>query len=271
MRKIAASLLLSLAVLVMACLTPVASAATSSSAVAQEFAATTGATVPGSIVSVQPQATQKVELATSGGTPSIVGVIGQNPLVTLSSGTPGVRVITSGTASTLVSDINGQIHVGDKIAASPIAGVGMLATSNVQVVGTAAANFNVITAKSQTITDRHGASHTVYIQELALQVAVSYYVAPSSNFLPPFAQNFANSIAGKQVSSPRIFIASILAFFGAISILVLIYSAGHSGIISIGRNPLAANAIRRGFIEVGLFIVLLGAFTVIVVDLILTL
>ncbi len=248
----------------------VATVSAASTAVAQGFAATAGTSTAGTIVSAQPRVPLQVEPATLAAT-NMVGVIGQDPLLTLSEGVPGVRVIIGGTADTLVSDINGAIKAGDRITASPIAGVGMKATASAQIIGTAATNFDTGASKSQTISDKGGKQRTVHIEELPVQIAVSYYAASTSNFLPPFVQNAANAIAGTQVSLLRVFAASIVSILGAIGAITLVSSAVRSGIIALGRNPLAAGAIRRGLLEVGGIVVLLAAFTVIVADLILTL
>jgi hypothetical protein len=244
--------------------------AKAASVVAQAFEADSGATISGTLVSAVNGTTSKVEAATNATNSSIIGVIERNPIISLQSGQSGVKVAIAGTADTLVSDINGVIHAGDQISASPIAGVGMKATTSSQVIGTAAQNFTELTAKAQIITDKAGIKHTVHIQQLPVQIAVSYYVSATSSFVPPFIQSLAQSIAGKPVSAARVLFASVLAIAAIIGVTVLISSAVRSGIVSIGRNPLASKAIWRSLFGIGLTILLLMTLSIIVIDLILT-
>lgn len=239
-------------------------------AIAQTIAASSDATTSGSIVSMQASSAPRVELATPANSSNLVGVVQSNALVALDNSQQGVHVVINGTTPTFVSDVNGVIHAGDRIAISPLSGVGMKALVSGQVVGTAAADFDLSTAKAQTVTDRNGGSRTVHIELLPVQVAVTYYVSPTSTFLPPFLQNFAQTVAGKPVSALRVLIASGLTLIGVISVVALIYSAVRSAILSIGRNPLASKEIRRGLSGITIIVVLLIIFTGLVADIILT-
>jgi len=53
-----------------------------------------------------------------------------------------VQVVTSGTEDVMVSTAGGDIHAGDYITASSIAGVGQKVTSPARVIGTAAVAFD---------------------------------------------------------------------------------------------------------------------------------
>jgi hypothetical protein len=63
-------------------------------------------------------------------------------------------------------------------------------------------------------------------------------------------QGLANNIAGRPVSLMRILVCSILLLLAFVITAALLYTSIRSGIISIGRNPLAAGAIRRGLIQI---------------------
>lgn len=218
-----------------------------------------GEIVPGALVSLKANS-QSVELAATDTIARLVGVIDQKPLVTISGGVQESQVVLSGTTSVLVSDINGDIKVGGKITASPIAGIGMVATTDARVVGTAQTDFDPSKAQVKTITDVHGTSHQVRIGYIQLQVGLANYQAPGSNFLPPFVQNVANSVAGKQVSLIRVVFATVLLLFSFVSIAILISSAIRSAMISIGRNPLASVNIRKSLYQVGgVTLLVLGA------------
>jgi hypothetical protein len=227
--------------------------AASSAAVAQGFQADNGrgTIVAGAIVSFKSDS-HSVELAASDTADKIAGIAAQSPLLAITGSGQETQVVLSGSTGVLVSDINGDIHAGDKITASPIAGVGMLATSDGRVVGTAKADFDINQAQTQTVADTHGGQHHIHIGSIPLQVGLSYYQNQSSGFLPPFIQNLANSVAGKQVSIVRILICLVLLLAALISLSVLVYSAVRSAMISLGRNPLASGNIRRSLYQVGL-------------------
>lgn len=215
----------------------------------------------GAIVSFEKGNPNAVELASRDTVARMAGVIDQKPLVAISTSNEKVQVVLNGTTSVLVSDINGIVKSSDKITASPIAGVGMLATSDSQVVGTAQADFNVSGTETQNIKDKDGKTHVVHIGYVPLQVGVAYYQAPGSNFLPPFMQNIANSIAGRPTSLMRILLASLLVLLGFVIMSVLIYSAVRSSVTSLGRNPLAANAIHKGLYQSGIAALVIFAVT----------
>jgi hypothetical protein len=224
--------------------------------------------VAGALVIIKDGKARLVDLATLDSAGRLIGVIDKNPLVAISNDSQEVQVVLSGTTNVLVSDINGPIKASDKITASPIAGVGMLATGNSQVVGTAQTDFETDSSQTRTITDRDGKSHNVHIGYVPLQVGVSYYQAPGSNFLPPFVQNIANSVAGRPVSLVRVLISSILLLLGFVYGGILTFTAVRSSMNSIGRNPMAAGAIRKGLYQAGLVsvvvvgVALLGSYLV---------
>lgn len=239
--------------------THVLAAQNTSAAIAQGFAidGTTSDFVAGALVSTKTDNSNAVQLATAHSANRLVGVVGNEPLVALSDGAAKTQVVISGMAQVLVSDINGAIHAGDKITASPIAGVGMLATASDQVVGTAQGDLNTASAVAQTITDSEGQSRTVHLGRVSLQIGVSFYQAPTSGFVPPIIQGFADGIAGRPVSLVRILVCTILLLMAVVSTAALLYTAVRSGLISIGRNPLAAGAIRRGIAQIGFAVVLI--------------
>jgi hypothetical protein len=231
---------------------PVSSAESSSSqTIAQGFKANSSSgIVAGAILSTAKSDGATVELTTPDSVGRIVGIADEDPLLAISTGKSETQVVLAGTTSVLVSDINGSIHSGDKIAASPIAGVGMLATADGRIVGTAQTSFTNKDGKSQTIKDSTGKSHTIRLGSIPIQVGVAYYQAPGSNFLPPFVQRLANSIAGRPVSLIRIVTSSLLLLVSLVGITVLIYVSTKSAMISLGRNPLAAHDIRKSLYQV---------------------
>ncbi|HTH71801.1 MAG TPA: hypothetical protein VL737_00365 [Candidatus Pristimantibacillus sp.] len=243
-------------------LTAGAKAATQvSGAIAQGFKADSanGEIVPGSLVSAKAGDPHGVQLATNDPSSHLIGVADKNPLVVISTSEKEVQVVIGGTTNVLVSDINGTVRAGDKIAASPINGVGMKATTDSQVIGMAQTDFDSSKADTQTVTDKKGKNHTVRIGYLPLQVGIALYRAPSSDFVPPFIQNIANSVAGRPVSLIRLLVCSVLLLIGLVTAVVLVYGAVRSAMTSLGRNPLAAGAIRKSMYQiVGVALTVLG-------------
>lgn len=227
-------------------------AAQSNGALAQGYTVDTdrGQIVAGALVSLKSDS-HSVELAATDTVDRLVGVVDQKPLVVISGSTQESQIVLSGTTSVLVSDINGSVKAGDKITASPIAGVGMRTTTDARVVGAAQTDFDLSKAKTQSVADVQGKPHDLHVGYVQLQVGLANYQAPGSNFLPPFVQNIANSVAGKQVSLIRVVFATVLLLFSFVSIAILISSSIRSAMISLGRNPLAASNIRKSLYQVG--------------------
>ena len=226
--------------------------------------------VPGAIVSTTTSGSHQIQLANTQSATRLIGVVAANPLIQLSLKGDSVQVVINGTADVFVSDFNGPVKVGDKITASPIDGVGMLATSSTQIIGTALGNFKSAGSVTRIITDGSIQNDVVHIEQIPVQINVSYYQSLTSSVLPPFIQDLANTIAGKPVSVIRILIGSIILLVAFISIFALLYTATRSGITSIGRNPLSANAITRNLRSVGVVTILVLVASIGAVYLVLT-
>lgn len=223
-------------------------------AISQGFDTSETNIAAGAIVSLESENKGKVQLANTDRTSQLIGVIGDNPLVSLSGDVNKVQVVISGNTPALVSNINGDIVAGDKITASPIDGVGMKAASSTQIVGTAQDDFNNIQTTELTITDKTGQSQVIRTGLLPVQVNVTYYAAASESqktFLPEFLQQIANSVAGREVSVMRVLMSLLILILGFISSGIMLYSSVQSSIISIGRNPLSESAVQKSLLQVG--------------------
>lgn len=232
----------------------VAAASDETAAISQGFLVD-GDVVPGAIVSFAGTTkTGAVQLAHRDNADRMVGVVSQKPLVELSGSAKQTQVVLSGTALVLVSTINGDIKYGDKIAASPLSGIGMKATASGSIVGTATQDFSAAQSVSERkVKDLKGNERTVKVGLLPLQIDVSYYRSPEDDqtVLPSFLQQFVNAVAGRPVGLIRSLIALFLLIAGFGGVAVLTYASVRSSIISIGRNPLSAPAVHRSLIEVG--------------------
>lgn len=215
----------------------------------------------GSIVSVKTDATDTVVASTTSTIEGMLGVVINNDSswLSLSNGQSNqVQVATSGTASVLVSDINGDVLEGDQITASPIKGVGMKATSNTKVIGIAQSKANK--SKKQEYTDSNGKKQTVSLDLIPIQVNVAYFFKePEKSIIPQSVQSLANAIAGKAVNTVPIIVSGAIFLITIIVVVSIIYSMIKSSIISIGRNPMAQSAVYRDVIQLsGLVLVILA-------------
>jgi len=215
----------------------------------------------GSLVSLQDNATDTVIAADSESVDNLLGVVisSGSSLLNLSTGQGDqVQVATDGTLPVLVSDINGPIARGDHITASPVKGIGMLATSNIRVVGIAQGSMT--SSKKQEYKTADGETRTMVIGEVPVLVNVAYYFKePDKTIVPAAVQNVANSLAGKEVGTVPILISGAIFLIMLIIVASLIYSMIRSSIISVGRNPLSQSAIYRDLVQLsGLVIAILG-------------
>lgn len=231
------------------------SIASASGTISQSFITSTTKISPGTILSLTSSA-NTVQPATNTGAPeALIGVAADQPLLQLSnSGQPSVQVAVGGTVEVLVSNINGPVSVGDKITASPLTGIGMKAVDPGEIVGTAQANLNSTTTVSQPAKNHSGKTITVKVGLIPVAINVEYYSETSggtlSAFVPSILQNIADTISGKPVAPLRVLIGTVILFLGSITVIVALNTAIRSGIISIGRNPLAERALRNGLLDV---------------------
>lgn len=252
-KKLLASAVL---ILFFAVLIPASLVSAATGAIAQSYHTDSTDISHGALVSFSPDDPSRVVLASSSNTSALVGVAASQPLVELSSPSQNaVQVAVGGTVETLVSNANGSIAVGDRITASPISGIGMKATQASQVVGTAQANLDSIKTVTRSFTDTSGKKVQLEVGLLPITVNVAYYAGSSSqaalaSFVPPFLQSIANTLTGKQVSPLRVLLGTLVLLFGFTAVIVMLYIAVKSGVISIGRNPLAQQALRKGLVDV---------------------
>lgn len=228
-------------------------AAAADGALAQSFTTADGSLVAGTVVGLKSGSKSVVEKATSSAGRQLLGVTGDKPLVVLGNGTDQAQVVVSGTTQTLVSSINGDIKAGDKITASPLEGVGMKAVDSTEIIGTAEGNLSDSTTTTRSVTDKSGASSTVTVGLVAVQVNVSYFAAPQSKLdaiVPTFLVNVGSSIAGKDISPIRVLLGFAALLIGFIVAGVMLQAGVRAGVISLGRNPLAGGLLRRSLLDV---------------------
>lgn len=230
---------------------------------AQSFAVDGKSTnyVAGSLVSSVSGKRGTVELSSVKNTGQLVGIVADEPLVTIVDSTSTVSVVINGKATVLVSDINGSLKAGDKVTASPIAGIGMKATLSSQIVGTVQTDQSSDkTTITRSVKDTDGQPHTIKISRLPIQLGVAYYQSPGSSYVPPIVQRTANNIAGQPVSLIRTLASVFVLIVSVASVVTLLYSAGRNSIIAIGRNPLSSKLVYKGMYRVGVLALIILVF-----------
>lgn len=169
---------------------------------------------------------------------------------------PGqVSVENSGQAEALVSTLNGEVIVGDKIGPSSIAGIGTKLEGNGWIVGVAQASFNTKSsgAIASTVTDSRGGKHAVVIGRIPVAVRVSYYAAsaspassqPTTSALPSNLQTAADSLAGKHASLVGVILSFLIIVIGIFLAGQVVISTVRGAFAAIARQPLAKLVITR--------------------------
>lgn len=228
----------------------------------------------GAIVSLQKDASDYVVSSNTANANNILGVVvgEDNSLLSLSDGQSNqIQVATTGLVQVLVSDINGPIVSGDQITSSPINGVGMKATANTKVVGTAQDSLSASHGSESSYTDKTGRKHKILLGEIPVLVNPSFfYKQPDKTIIPATVQNLANALAGKTVSTLPIVISAGIFIVTLIIVASIIYSMIHGSIISVGRNPMSQAAIYRNLVQLSGLIILILAVSVVSIYLVLT-
>jgi len=198
-------------------------------------------------------------------------VVSQNDApFTLSSEEEKTFVATKGRFEVFVSNENGPIQVGDFIAVSRVAGIGMKAKDlEPYIIGKAISGFDGETAVlSNTTIEDGGEQKKVAIARIQVDIGVSGnpLLKPTQANLPGFLQKVAETVAQKSPINPlRIYISLVILIASTAVASILLYSGVKNGLISIGRNPLTKKSITKSLLQVimtSIIILLLGIFGV---------
>ncbi len=221
--------------------------------VAQSFAAE-GDLQRGMIVAITSSDRNKVEAISSSRSKDVLGVVVSetDSAISITGEDKEVYVANEGIFEVLVSDLAGSISKGDYITLSSVEGVGVKA-SDAQpiIVGRALGEFsgNGSDVTEATVRDSKGKEKEIKIGRVEIDIAIGKNPLVSDAEAPLILQRIGETIAGRNVEGPRIYLGLgvlILAVGVAGSI---IYGAVHSGIISIGRNPLSRGVIYQTMVQ----------------------
>ena len=211
----------------------------------------------GMIVALKKDDLRKVEAVNSDQFDRVLGVVvSQNDSsVYVNRDNEKIYVATTGRYSILVSNQNGKIAKSDYIAVSSVSGIGMKATSsNPTVVGTAMEDFsgsNNQLMGTATVKDSSGKENQLRLGYVLVNINIGRNpLLKTDNTLPGILRKASEMIAGKPVSSTRVYISLAVLVICTIISGSLIYSAVRSSMIAIGRNPLSKRSIVRGLFQV---------------------
>ena len=214
--------------------------------------------VRGSVVALNPEDKNKVETLNSEREDDLFGVVvrSNDTALTITDDVTGVFVATSGRFEILVSNINGSISNNDYLAISSIKGIGMRADETQKlVIGKALQDIDFsssdeIISQFQ-VEDSSGRPFTVSVGRILAEIDIEPNPNAAENQgAPEFLVTFTETVAGKPVSSLRIYSALGVLVVGAAISGSLLYSAVKSSITSIGRNPLSRKSVLAGLAQV---------------------
>ncbi len=193
---------------------------------------------PGQVVALVINDKNSVELAPANDPTRIYGVAVDPaaPPITASQSGLKVFVVTAGVYPVLVSSQNGPIKAGDYLSMSSTDGTAARLKGQTFVLGRATENFDGTSGSTGKI---------------------SVAIAPGKNPLlsedtavPTILRRLGESIAGKPVSSARIYAALGIFLITASVAFSLLWVGIRSGMVAIGRNPLSRHSIMQSLAQV---------------------
>lgn len=182
----------------------------------------------------------------------VIGVITTNPAVSLSiensNSSDNYPVSAAGNVSMNVTSMNGNIKSGDLITSSSISGIGMKATQNGYVVGTATGSYSSADKKAIG----------------KVNVSLNLHYAYSGSKTAGSLKDILNlSLLATYESPSAVFKYVVAGFVIVLSALLGFLSFGraaNTGVEALGRNPLAGKLIELGiFLNVGITIAIIAA------------
>ena len=227
----------------------------------------TGVVQKGMIVMLDPKDSRKVQALTNKTDKAMHGVVvsANDTVVSLGgdSSNAQVYVASNGKYDALVSNQNGAIKSGDIISISALDGIGMKADSRQGVIlGKALSGFDgTKNVSGNAALATSSGKKDVAIGFIQIDIGNPLAVSVSGPPVPAFLRKSGDSIAGKPVSTVRLYVSLAILLITIFMTGSLLYGGVRSSLVSIGRNPLAKKSILRGLIQVvvlGLIVFVIG-------------
>lgn len=205
-----------------------------------------------SLVSPETVGSGEVERATSTTQDKYVGIVTtkETSSVVITGKSQDIFITTSGQTKALVTDVGGEIKTGDHLTLSPLRGYLMKGnSSDLKSVGVALEDFPAPNSSKLDITDAANQPRSVQVASMGVETRKPEFVDVTYS-RRPLLSSFARSLTGKEVSQWQVAVALIIFFVLLVAIGSVIYSAVHSTIEALGRNPLAKADIYKEFMQV---------------------
>lgn len=210
---------------------------------------TKGSLKTGQVVALVVGDKNTVELAPANDSTRIFGVVIEPeaaPVTLQQSGEQRVYVATDGVYPVLVSTENGEIKAGDHLSMSSSDAIAAKVSFRQPfVLGRASQNYDGSG-------DRAGSG-----KDGAAIGRISVQIAPGKNpslrediAVPTLLRKLGESIAGKPLSSSRIYSALSIFILTVALAFVLLWVGVRNGMVAIGRNPLSKQSIMQNLAQV---------------------
>lgn len=213
----------------------------------------------GMIVRLKPGDGTKVQAVTQQDAGEVFGVVvsSSDAAVSLSNTAAAQEtfVANSGQYEVLVSNQNGPVKEGDYIAISALGGVGMKA-SNVQqyVLGKALNAFDGVTkVEGNTTLKTSSGEQQVALGRVTIEVSVAHnphFSKEKEAGVPQFMNDLAQVVTDKPVTAFRIYASLTVVVVTVIIAGIVLFAGVRTGMVAVGRNPLAKKSISRGLLQV---------------------
>lgn len=180
--------------------------------------------------------------------PAMFGVLNDNPAVNFEATGAGTRlVVKDGNVRVRVNSANGDINPGDSITSSTTPGVGIKATKNGFVVGTAMETYSN--------------TDTAAVGDVLITLNVRPVTTLSdqgTNLIELFRQGLQAPVLGP-LASLRYILAAVLVIVSFVLGFLYFGRVARTGVEALGRNPLAGRAIQISvFFNVLVTLVIVG-------------
>jgi hypothetical protein len=186
-----------------------------------------------------------------------------------------VFVAITGRYDVLVSSQNGPIETGDYVTVSSLRGVGMKANSAQQlVVGKALKPFSGKNGdvEGRTVIKTNFGERNVALGRVPIEVTVAHnplYEKQEESGVPDFLSKVAEVVTDRPVSALRIYAGLAILVISLFIAGGVLYAGIRSGMIAIGRNPLAKRSITKGIVQTALLSLIVFVIGIIAVYLLL--
>lgn len=198
---------------------------------------------PGMVVSlVNEYSVERADRTTADKAIGVAQTAGSSNLA-FSSGKASLLVEISGETSVYVTDFNGPIVAGDNLSISPIKGVLMKANPGEDVFGVAITPMPE--DGDEYVVETNRGNKSVRVAQVTLSLDRKGFAGASNVQQESALKSIGRTITGREVSEIRVLVALVIFLIVMIAEGGIIYGAISSSIVSLGRNPLAGDIIRR--------------------------